>query len=311
MSEETQNRSIKAQPYGDYGPNPRLHPVYAALVFVVAVIVMTVAQGLAGAFGVMVLHVDLSDLKNQKSLLFMLYVMFGFSSLLFILWVRFVENRPVASMGLSLARIIPRFVRGYALGLGFLASVVLIIFALGGYDLAAIAPAFSTPAALGTIGLFLIGFIIQGSSEEIMMRGWVMSAMAARFGLVIAIIVNASVFGALHLGNEGLDHINWIAMANIVLVGIFLSLYAVREGSLIGVCAWHGAWNWLLGLGFGLDVSGMTIDTPALIADFDNKADAATWLTGGSFGPEGSLVVTGILLAGCLWFLLVKNKPAS
>ena len=308
---EVQTRPIKARPYGDYGPNPRLHPVYAGLSFVVAVIVMIIGQGLFVIPGVIAGIVKQDGPMSNEALLYTLVVVFGGSALVAMIWVRFVENRPLASMGLSLARFVPRFVRGYALGLGFLASVVLIIFALGGYDLAAIAPVFSTPAALGTIGLFLIAFIIQGSTEEIFMRGWVLSAMAARFGLVIAIIVNASVFGALHLGNEGLDHINWIAMANIVLVGIFLSLYAVREGALIGVCAWHGAWNWLLGLGFGLDVSGMTIDTPALIADFDNKADAASWLTGGTFGPEGSLVVTGILLAGCLWFFLVKAKTTS
>ena len=296
-------RPIKAQPYGDYGPHPRLHPLYAALVPITAVIVMSIAQGLAGAFGYMVLHIDLTDMSNRAALLYLLFVMFGASSLAMLLWVRLVENRPLASMGLRRQDALKRFVRGVLLGLAFNVAVVLAIYALGGYTLKAIAPALHVPGAVGLIALFFLGFAIQSSTEEIMMRGWVLSAMAARFGLVVAVVVNAVVFAALHLGNEGLDHINWIAMLNIVLVGLFLSLYALREGSLLGVFGWHAAWNWLLGTGFGLNVSGIDVGTPALVADFDRKADMADWLTGGSFGPEGSLVVSLVLLAGTIWFL--------
>ena len=296
-------RPIKAQPYGDYGSHPRLHPVYAALVWVVAVIVMSLGQGLAGAFGYMVLHVDLTDLGSRNTLLYMLFVMFGASSALMVLWVRFVENRPLASMGLRKQAALKRFGRGVLWGLAFNAAVIFTIYALGGYELKAIAPALKVPGALGIIALFFLGFTVQGSSEEIMMRGWVLSAMAARFGLVVAVLANAVVFAALHLGNEGLGHVNWIAMLNIVLVGIFLSLYALREGSLLGVFGWHAAWNWLLGVGFGLNVSGLTVNTPALVVDFDRKPDMANWLTGGTFGPEGSVVVSLVLLAGIVWFL--------
>ncbi len=306
-SVQAATRPVKARPYGDYGPHPRLHPVYAALVPIIAFLIMSLGQGLAGAFGYLVLHIDLNDMTNRNSLLYFLFVMFGASALAMMLWVRFVENRPLASMGIRKQAALKRFARGVLLGLAFNTVVVFTIYALGGYELKAIAPALHVPGAVGALGLFFLGFVVQGSSEEVMMRGWVLSAMAARFGLVAAIVVNAVVFAALHLGNEGLDHINWIAMLNIVLVGLFLSLYAVREGSLLGVFGWHAAWNWLLGTGYGLNVSGINFGTPALVADFDRKADMADWLTGGTFGPEGSLVVSLVLLAGLLWFL----RPAK
>jgi CAAX protease family protein len=305
---EKKPRPIKAQPYGDYGPHPRLHPVYVALVWVVAVLVMGGAQGLSGGLGMLLPGVDMSAPSRPETLLYILVVIFGFSALAMLLWVRFVENRPLASMGLRKRKALGRFGRGLGLGLGFNAIAVFTIFALGGYDIAAFAPAFAAPGALVMIALLFVGFIVQGSTEEIMMRGWVLSAMASRFGLVIAVIVNSTIFAALHLGNEGLGHINWIAMANIVLVGLFLSLYALREGSLMGVCGFHAAWNWLLGLGFGLDVSGSTVNVPALIVDFDNRADMADWLTGSSFGPEGSLVVSIVLFIGVLWFLLPQKR---
>lgn len=305
---EREPHRIKAQPYGEYGPHPRLHPVYAALVWGVAVLVMGIAQGLSGGLGLLLPGIDMTSPSRPDTLLYLLVVVFGSSALAMLLWIRFVENRPLASMGLRKQKALGRFGRGLGLGLAFNAVAVFTIFVLGGYDIAAFAPAFHAPGALVMIALLFVGFIIQGSTEEIMMRGWVLSAMAARFGLVIAVIVNSTIFAALHLGNEGLDHINWIAMANIVLVGLFLSLYAVREGSLLGVFGFHAAWNWLLGLGFGLDVSGSTVDVPALIVDFDNRAEAADWLTGSSFGPEGSLVVSAVLFLGVLWFLLPQKK---
>jgi len=89
-----------------------------------------------------------------------------------------------------------------------------------------------------------------------------------------------------------------MGLLNIVLFGVFISLYAVREGSLWGVCGWHAAWNWLLGLGFGLEVSGMKIDSLPLITDLTGAPGAAWWLTGASFGPEASLVTTAVPLAG-------------
>ena len=308
---ESPQRPIKAQPYGEYGPRPRLHPVYTALVWVVAVLVMSVGQGLMVGAGMMLGRVDMAAMDQPTNLLFLLIAGFGGAAITMMLWVRFVENRPLASMGFRTEKALSRFVRGLILGLAFCALVVAVIVALGGYSIAAMAPAFHAPGALAMIALLLVGFIVQGSTEEIMMRGWVLSALAARFGLVIAILVNSVIFAALHLGNEGIGNVNWIAMANIVLVGIFLSLYALREGSLLGVFGWHGAWNWLLGLGFGLDVSGMSIDVPALIVDFDNKDDMANWLTGGTFGPEGSLIVSIILALGIVWFLVTSIRKGK
>jgi len=78
----------------------------------------------------------------------------------------------------------------------------------------------------------------------------------------------------------------------------------VREGSLWGVCGWRAAWNWLLGLGFGLEVSGQVIDTVPLIADLTGKAGAPWWLTGGAFGPEASIVTTAVLVAGTVTLIL-------
>jgi hypothetical protein len=97
---------------------------------------------------------------------------------------------------------------------------------------------------------------------------------------------------------------------NIVLFGFFLSFYAAKEGSLWGVCGWHAAWNWLLGTGFGLPVSGTdTVVDPTLVQLADTP-DAVWWITGGSFGPEASIVTTGVLGVSLLFVMFKKNPEA-
>ena len=224
---------------------------------------------------------------------------FGLGSVLVLLWAWLFERRGPATVGLN-AKGPMRFLRGYLLGLAFLLTVIGVIWAAGGYVVEG-AGAFGSAAigaALLPIGVLLLGFIIQGSSEELLFRGWLMQLIASRHGLWIAVIANSALFALAHAGNIEPSKELLVGLANIVLFGLFISLYAVREGSLWGVCGWHAAWNWLLGLGFGLEVSGMKIDSLPLITDLAAAPGAVWWLTGGAFGPEASVVATAVLLIG-------------
>ena len=224
---------------------------------------------------------------------------FGLGSVLVLLWAWLFERRGPATLGLN-AKGPMRFLRGYLLGLAFLLTVIGVIWAAGGYVVEG-AGAFGSAAigaALLPIGVLLLGFIIQGSSEELLFRGWLMQLIASRHGLWIAVIANSALFALAHAGNIEPSKELLVGLANIVLFGLFISLYAVREGSLWGVCGWHAAWNWLLGLGFGLEVSGMKIDSLPLITDLAAAPGAVWWLTGGAFGPEASVVATAVLLIG-------------
>jgi len=224
---------------------------------------------------------------------------FGLGSVLVLLWAWLFERRGPAALGLN-AKGPVRFLRGYLIGLAFLGGVVGIIGAAGGYVVEG--PGAFGSAAVGAallpIGVLMLGFIIQGSSEELLFRGWLMQLIASRHGLWIAVIGNSALFALAHAGNIEPSNELYVGLANIVLFGLFISLYAVREGSLWGVCGWHAAWNWLLGLGFGLEVSGMKIDSLPLITDLTGAPGAAWWLTGASFGHEASLVTTAVLLSG-------------
>ena len=233
---------------------------------------------------------------------------FGLGSVLVLLWAWLFERRGPSALGLN-ARGPMRFMRGYLTGLGFLLAVVGAIWVAGGYVVEG--PGAFGSAAVGTallpIGVLMLGFIIQGSSEELLFRGWLMQLIASRHGLWIAVVANSALFALAHAGNIEPSKELYVGLANIVLFGLFISLYAAREGSLWGVCGWHAAWNWLLGLGFGLEVSGTVIETTPLITDLTGAPGAAWWLTGAVFGPEASFVTTAVLLVGTV-VLIVRGR---
>jgi hypothetical protein len=240
--------------------------------------------------------------------IFELTYFFGFGALLCLLWVWFFERRGVADVGFAGPGAWP-FLKGLFWGLGALASVVALISLLGGYSIEG-AGRWATPTAamLLPFAAYGLAFIVQGSTEELLIRGWFMQLVASRHGVTAGIVLSTIVFSALHGANIKPSDELVLGLLNIVLVGAFLGLYAAQEGSIWGVCGWHAAWNWLLGLGFGLEVSGGDLGAGALVVDLKSNGGVPWWITGGAFGPEASIVTTGVLLAGFLWLLFKGPK---
>ncbi len=227
-------------------------------------------------------------------------------------WVFVFEQRGPQTLGLN-HHAGWRFLRGYLIGCAFLAAVVCGLWALGVYTIEGpgVWRAPSLAAVLAILG-YAAAFVVQGSSEEIYSRGWMMGTIASRHGLLFAVIFNAVLFGAMHLANPSPWMVKLAGVGNVGLFGVFISLYACRERSIWGACAFHGAWNWLLGIGFGLEVSGLDLKVAPLIVDLKDAPGVPWYLSGGAWGPEASILTTVILLAGIV-FLLARGalKPGS
>lgn len=287
-----------------YAPRLERHRrTWTAAAIVLAVVFIALGQ-LATVLGILLpMGFHSADLQTNWTAMAIQLFGFGFTALLIFLWVWLFERRSLACIGFNVDGL-KRFGRGFLIGLAFLGGVVGLIALAGGYRIEA-AGVWSAPTAMTLlpIGILLLGFIIQGSTEEIVMRGWVMQLIASRHGIIWAITANAIIFSLLHAGNMEPKPELLLGLVNIVLVGVFFSLYAIKERSLWGVCGWHASWNWLLGLGFGLDVSGQGIKTAPLIVDLADREGVAWWITGGAFGPEGSVIATLVLAAGVAWLI--------
>ena len=91
--------------------------------------------------------------------------------------------------------------------------------------------------------------------------------------------------------------------------GLFACAWVIRYRSILGVMGWHAGWNWLLAAGFGLPLTGLDVSAaPALLVDLEPKGPA--WLTGGSEGPEGSVVCLAYFVLASAW-LLFRRKRAG
>jgi membrane protease YdiL (CAAX protease family) len=286
-----------------YGPKQPKHRRTWTAAAIPLIIVFFILGQLATVLGVLMpMGFHQADLGSQWLPMVIQLLGFGFTALLLLAWVWFFERRSPQVMGLNgdFAR---RYVRGLLVGAGFLLSVVGLIWATGGYRVEGLgvwtAP---SPALFLPILALFAGFVIQGGTEELLMRGWLMQLVASRHGLVAAIAINSALFAIMHGGNIAPSKDLALALVNLILFGVMISLYAIKEGSLWGVCAWHTAWNWLLGVGFGLEVSGGRMAVESLVVDLAPKAGAPWWLTGGAFGPEASVVTSLVLLAGCIYF---------
>ena len=224
------------------------------------------------------------------------------------LWIWFFERGRLSSIGLRGNPIVP-MLAGIVGGLASITIVVCVIALLGGYRIEGTGAWMTpTPAALFPFAAFGVAFLLQGSTEEALMRGWLMQTVSSRYGVTAGILLSSLYFSILHGGNIEPRVELAFALANIVLVGIFLAVWCVNQGSLWAACGWHASWNWLMSTGFGLEVSGIDLKTGALAVDLARVDASPWWITGGIFGPEASAVTTAFLLAACIWALTQRKR---
>jgi len=222
--------------------------------------------------------------SSLAGLLALLVLPFPVIALVVWAWVHQVEQRPLTTLGLVGAGRARLFVRGHAIGMGSVLAVVLCIWAAGGYKAEGRFMAFSSAADVLGIAVLLLGFAVQSSVEELVFRGWMLSAIARKLNLPIAVVLSSIVFTLLHYSPGQ----HPLALVGTMVFALFACGWALSAGNLWGVMGWHAGWNWLLATGFELPLSGVASITPALLLQL--VPQGADVLTGGSHGPEASVV---------------------
>ena len=139
---------------------------------------------------------------------------------------------------------------------------------------------------------FLILFILVGIFEEMFFRGYVMSTMANRGNPKWMIYVfSALLFSIVHATNP---NVSILGLVNIALVGILFAYMFDVTDSLWLPIGYHITWNYFQGNVFGFAVSGTT---PYGIYNVDVSLGNEL-LTGGTFGLEGGLLATILIILG-------------
>ena len=212
---------------------------------------------------------------------------FVFILLLFIFWVKVIEKNSLSSLGFVKKNWLKYLGWGILLSL-LQMGVIALVYQVGGigtFELNEL----SLEPILFILGLFPF-WLLQGGTEEVATRGWLLTRIAARTNLPLAIAISSSLFGILHLGNAG---VTVLSVLNIVLDGVLAGLLFIYTDSIWLVVAQHGTWNYVQGNLLGFQVSGTGADASIFTFTMGSGPD---WLTGGEFGAEGSIITTLVLL---------------
>lgn len=244
----------------------------------------------------------ISDIASNMPSWIMIVTLFAtvLLTLTCIFFCRWVEKRRVPSMGLRRHNAVMEYIVGALMGIVLVAlSIILCVFTGG------IAEVNLKQFDIGLLALYLIGYMIQGMSEEVACRGYLMVSMTRRNPVWLSVILSSAMFSLLHIANPGFGLMPFV---NIFLTGLVFGVYVLKRGNLWGACAMHSFWNFFVGNVFGISVSGTKLSENTTILQTAVGGGADLW-TGGEFGLEGSLCVTIVMIAALAIELFVM--PAA
>lgn len=209
----------------------------------------------------------------------------------------FLEHRPVLFYGYQGRARAVRLVSGLIWGFAAISCVVFLLRHLGylALDGFAIAPV----TALRYGAEWGVVFLCVGVCEETLFRGYAQFTITRGIGFWWGAFLFAAVFGLMHRTNPGESPVGLVGAAGASLI---FSLSLWYTGSLWWAVGFHAAWDWGQSFFYGTADSGLIA-----AGHFINShpVGKAVW-SGGTTGPEGSVIVLPLLiviaLAMSLWW---------
>jgi uncharacterized protein len=212
-----------------------------------------------------------------------------------------LENRPFGAYGLPFVRVLAsRFLTGAMWGFTAITVLLLIMRSAGLFYFGGLA---LHGTRLIKFAVFWgILFLVVAFAEEFMSRGYSQFTLAQGIGFWPAAILLSAGFGAIHLGNLGES---WVGALAAACIGLFWCLTLQRTGNLWFAIGMHAAWDWSETFFYSVPDSGLLAPGHLMNSSFHGSA----WLTGGSVGPEGSLLV--FLIVAGMWIIFDRLYPDS
>jgi len=206
------------------------------------------------------------------------------------------ESRRLSDLGLHWREGTGRnLLTGIAIGAGgaVLLIVVPILTGLAHFE-AVPGVNFSGGAAVFTLALLFCG----AAGEEIAFRGFPLQFLIRGYGAWISIVGIGILFGLLHGFNPGATP---LSMANTAGFGILFGFALLRSHDLWLPIGLHYGWNAALPF-LGVDLSGFTIQ----VVGYRLAWKTGNLWSGGTYGPEASLLATGVLV---VLFAVIRKVP--
>jgi membrane protease YdiL (CAAX protease family) len=143
-------------------------------------------------------------------------------------------------------------------------------------------------------------FLIVGFREEFLFRGYSLFTLTSGIRFWPAALLLSSFFGYVHSGNPGESR---VGLLGVVVIGLFFCFTVRRTGNLWFAVGMHAAWDWSETFLYSVPDSGLVLPGHLMNPTFHGPR----WLTGGSVGPEGSLLL--FVLIAVLWVVFDRVYP--
>jgi membrane protease YdiL (CAAX protease family) len=222
-----------------------------------------------------------------------------------ILYCKFIEKQAVKALGFEKNRILQYFA-GALIAVVLLTAVIAVCCVTGSITY----NGFNSEVDVLYIVVLLLGLVIQGATEEIMCRGFLMQSLQKKTSVSVAIFVSSTAFALPHLLTllEADTLYAIVGIVNLYLVSIIFSLLMLCGSNIWISCGLHTVWNFLLYGVFGLTLSGSESTSDAV---FKFESTSSSIINGGVYGVEASVVTTVILLVAVIIILVRFSKKES
>ena len=203
-----------------------------------------------------------------------------------------IEGRQVDDYGLPRYTAFGKnFWAGGLWGFGSISILLLALHFAGAFDFGQLAM-HGWLRPLKFAGFWGVFFLLVGLYEEFLVRGYTLFTLTQMTGFWPAAVLLSLAFGALHLGNPGESA---AGIAGAVAIGLFFCLTLRRTGSLWFAVGFHLFWDWGQSFLYSVPDSGGMFPGHLMKASLHGPR----WLSGGSVGPEASVLL--FVLIAVLW----------
>jgi len=201
------------------------------------------------------------------------------------------EKRPWRAYGLPLRQAFSkRFWAGAIWGFLAITLLLAILHGLGAFDYGHVV---LHGVRIVKFAVFWgVVFLLVGFFEEFFFRGYTQFTLARSMGFWPAAVLLSAGFGAIHLKNSGESWIGGLAAG---MIALFLCLTLRRTGSLWFAVGFHAAWDW--GESYLYSVPDSATVSPGHL--LSSSLHGPRWITGGTVGPEGSVLC--FLVIALVW----------
>ena len=199
------------------------------------------------------------------------------------LWLatKFIDRKPLMSIGLSIKDKANEMLIGLAFALAFIGGLFAILWLLGAISVTGFV-GFKPGVFIVSMMLFLAAF-----DEELIFRGYILNNMMDSSSRWVALAGSSALFALMHAGNPSVWS-NWVPMTELFAAGFILGISYTFTKNLWFPTFFHFGWNFFQGL-LGFEISGINVDSWKMISH-ENTGNVPDIISGGSFGIEGSVI---------------------